>query len=43
MIEKNEKYKIIDDYLSIEEYEMCWKYVSSVATYQPGEKDHHNS
>ena len=43
MIEKNEQYKIIDDYLSIEEYENCWEFVSSIATYQPGEKDHHNS
>ena len=43
MIGKNEQYKIIDDYLSIEEYENCWDFVSTVATYQPGEKDHHNS
>ena len=43
MIGKNEQYKIIDDYLSIEEYENCWQFVSKVATYQPGEKDHHNS
>ena len=43
MIEKNEQYKIIDDYLSIEEYENCWEFVSRVATYMPGEKDHHNS
>ena len=43
MIEKNEQYKIIDDYLSIEEYENCWDYVQNVATYQAGEKDHHFS
>ena len=43
MIEKDEQYKIIDDFLSIEEYENCWDYVQNVATYQAGEKDHHFS
>ena len=43
MIEKNEEYKIIDDFLSIEEYESSWDYVQNVATYQAGEKDHHFS
>jgi len=43
MLEKNEKYKIIDDYLSIDEYQDCWDFVRNVATYSAGEKDHHES
>ena len=42
MLKKDEQYKIIDDYLSIEEYKNCWDYVLN-APYKAGEKDHHNS
>ena len=42
MIEKNEEFKVIDDYLSIEDYKLTWDFVHR-ANYQPGEKDHHES
>ena len=43
MLQPNEQYKIIDDFLSIDEYENCWEYVSKIAHYQAGEKDHTES
>ena len=42
MLDKNENFKVIDDYLSIDEYKKTWEYVQR-ADYHPGEKDHHDS
>ena len=42
MLEKNEDFKVIDDYLSIDEYKKTWEFVQQ-ADYHPGEKDHHDS
>ena len=35
MIEKNEDFKVIDDYLSIDEYRKTWEFVQR-ADYHPG-------
>jgi len=39
MLKQNEKYKIIDDYLSIDQYQNCWDFVQQ-ASYKSGELDH---